>query len=94
MGKRIAVITGASSGIGRCFALTAEKHGKFDELWAIARREDRLEELKSLVNVPVRPLPMDLTDRENLPSSREEGLRLLHGLATNLATSLQTPQEA
>ena len=28
------------------------------------------------------------------PSSREEGLRLLHGLATNLATSLQTPQEA
>src|SRR5574337_807938 len=28
------------------------------------------------------------------PSSREEGLRLLHGLATILATSLQTPQEA
>ena len=26
--------------------------------------------------------------------SRDEGLRLLHGLATNLATSLQTPQEA
>ena len=25
---------------------------------------------------------------------RDEGLRLLHGLATNLATSLQTPQEA
>src|SRR5574337_400110 len=28
------------------------------------------------------------------PSSRDEGLSLLHGLATNLATSLQTPQEA
>ena len=28
------------------------------------------------------------------PSSRDEGLCLLHGLATNLATSLQTPQEA
>ena len=28
------------------------------------------------------------------PSSRNEGLRLLHGLETNLATSLQTPQEA
>ena len=28
------------------------------------------------------------------PSSRDEGLRLLHGLRTNLATSLQTPQEA
>ena len=28
------------------------------------------------------------------PSSRDEGCRLLHGLETNLATSLQTPQEA
>ena len=31
---------------------------------------------------------------ESPPSSRDEGLRLLHGLETNLATSLQTPQEA
>ena len=31
---------------------------------------------------------------ETPPSSRDEGLRLLHGLETNLATSLQTPQEA
>ena len=27
-------------------------------------------------------------------ASRDEGLRLLHGLETNLAASLQTPQEA
>ena len=33
-------------------------------------------------------------DPEIPPSSRDEGLRLLHGLETNLATSLQTPQEA
>ena len=31
---------------------------------------------------------------EITPSSREEGLRLLHGLETNLAASLQMPQEA
>ena len=30
---------------------------------------------------------------ETPPSSRDEGRRLLHGLETNLATSLQTPQE-
>ena len=36
----------------------------------------------------------DTKDPEIPPSSRDEGLRLLHGLATNLATSLQTPQEA
>ena len=28
------------------------------------------------------------------PSSRDEGLRLLHGVETNLATSLQTPQDS
>ena len=31
---------------------------------------------------------------ETPPSSRDEGLRLLHGLETNLATSLQKTQEA
>src|SRR5574341_630978 len=35
------------------------------------------------------------TSRDQIPlPSRDEGLRLLHGLATNLATSLQTPPEA
>ena len=28
------------------------------------------------------------------PSSRDEGLRLLHGLETDLAAALQTPQKA
>ena len=31
---------------------------------------------------------------ETPQSSRNDGLRLLHGLDTNLPTSLQTPQEA
>ena len=31
---------------------------------------------------------------ETPPSSRDEGRRLLHGLETNIATSLQTLQEA
>ena len=38
--------------------------------------------------------PKDENNPEIPPSSRDEGLRLLHGLETNLATSLQTPQEA
>ena len=41
-----------------------------------------------------RTLGPPLENNPEIPSSREEGLRLLHGLATNLATSLQTPQEA
>ena len=59
--KRIAVITGASSGMGRLFAETVDRFGTFDEIWAIARREDRLEELKRHTPFPVRAVPMDLS---------------------------------
>lgn len=50
--KRIAIITGASSGMGTEFAkelfLNSEnyKFGKFDEIWILARRSDRLKNLK------------------------------------------------
>ena len=40
--KNIAIITGASSGMGKDFALTLEKNVKVDECWVIARRLDRL----------------------------------------------------
>lgn len=46
--KRIAVITGSSSGMGREFALqvaSSTEHYKADEIWLIARRRERLEEL-------------------------------------------------
>ena len=45
-------------------------------------------EQESLLGPPLENNP------EIPPSSRDEGLRLLHGLETNLAASLQTPQEA
>ncbi|MBR3382223.1 MAG: SDR family NAD(P)-dependent oxidoreductase [Clostridia bacterium] len=63
---KIAVITGASSGMGRDFArqLTGLYH--FDEVWVIARRIERLEALKDELNVPVRPISLDLTKRESI----------------------------
>ena len=61
--KKIAVITGASSGMGRRFAETVSEWGSFDEVWCIARRADRLEELRQTVPFPVRPVALDLTDR-------------------------------
>lgn len=60
--KKIAVITGASSGMGRRFAETVDQFGTYDEIWAVARREDRLEELKKTAPFPVRPVSLDLTD--------------------------------
>ncbi|MBE5784670.1 MAG: SDR family NAD(P)-dependent oxidoreductase [Clostridiales bacterium] len=61
---KIAVITGASSGMGREFVLQLEKKEKFDEIWVIARRKERLEELISLVKTPLRVMPLDLSSRE------------------------------
>ena len=63
--KRIAVITGASSGMGRRFAETVDTFGRFDEIWVIARHEAALEGLRERVPFPVRPLALDLTDRSS-----------------------------
>ena len=65
--KRIAIITGASSGMGRRFAQTAAEHVAFDELWVIARREDRLLQLQDeLKPVKVVPVAMDLSVRSEI----------------------------
>ena len=63
--KKIAIITGASSGMGRRFAETVDELGKVDEIWAIARRADRLEELKKTAPYPVRPISLDLSRAES-----------------------------
>ena len=61
--KKIAVITGASSGMGKRFAETIDQFGTFDEVWVIARQLDKLEALRDTVPFPIRVLAMDLTDR-------------------------------
>ena len=56
----IAIVTGASSGMGREFVLQLPAHVQVDEIWAIARRTEALEALKAESTVPVRPVSMDL----------------------------------
>ena len=63
---KIAVITGASSGMGREFAKAVDKTYDLDELWVVARRAERLESLKSECRTPVRALSWDLSAPENL----------------------------
>ena len=71
----IALITGASSGLGAEYALqlaaSKSKKDAVDELWAIARRRERLEALADAISrinprVQVRPLALDLTDAAHL----------------------------
>ena len=64
MGRRIAVVTGASSGMGREFLLQLDRREKLDEIWAVARREDKLLELRAGLRAALRPVVLDLTDPE------------------------------
>ena len=43
----IAIVTGASSGMGREFVLQLSEYVTVDEIWVIARREQALNELKT-----------------------------------------------
>ena len=70
---KISVITGASSGIGREFALMLDKIEDCDEIWVIARRENRLRELSETLRAKVRPIELDLS----LESSFEEYKKML-----------------
>lgn len=63
----IAIITGASSGIGKEFVLQiAKKYSHLDELWIIARRAERLNDLASSLKSTVKILPLDLTSDSDL----------------------------
>ena len=57
---RIAIVTGASSGMGREFVRQLSGYIQPDEIWAIARRKSALEELAAETAIPVRPIVLDL----------------------------------
>lgn len=59
-----ALITGASSGIGRdlAYTLASQNH----DLILVARRKERLEEIKNNVDVNVKIIEMDLLKEENV----------------------------
>lgn len=76
-GKKIAVITGASSGIGEEFVRQLVAGGDhFDELWLIARRRNRLEELKRrYIGQEIRIFEWDL-EKENSWETYKKQLEL------------------
>ena len=58
---KIAIVTGASSGMGREFALQIPQlYKNLDELWVVARRTDRLKNLQEQVKIPVRIFDGDM----------------------------------
>ena len=61
---KIAVVTGASSGMGKQFALQLSAYEQVDEIWAIARRKEALEALNGQCGAKVRPVCLDLGKEE------------------------------
>ena len=61
----IAIVTGASSGMGREFVRQLGGYVSVDEIWAVARRASALETLKAEASVPVRPIVLDLLEESS-----------------------------
>ncbi len=57
---KIAIVTGASSGMGKEFALKIDALG-MDEIWGVALEENLLDEVKSQLKTPMRCFAVDLT---------------------------------
>lgn len=65
---KVAIITGASSGMGKEFVKTVAAEKKVDEIWAIARNEDKLSKLKEEVAFPIRTFSVDVSNRDAVKS--------------------------
>ncbi len=68
----IAVITGASSGMGREFAVQLDRClGKTDEIWLLARSREPLQKLSDALRLKARVIVIDLTDETALKQFEE-----------------------
>lgn len=68
---RIAIVTGASSGMGEEFCKHLDGKG-LDEIWIIARRADRLESLAEKLSTHCHIISGDLTRSDTLQSIKDE----------------------
>lgn len=64
----IAIVTGASSGLGKVFfEKIVERYSSIDEIWLIARREEKLKELAiQYLERKIRILPIDLSEQASI----------------------------
>lgn len=68
---KIAIITGASSGIGKEFALGLDNDG-LDEIWAVALAGKELDDLQKEMKTKIRTFGLDLTLTESFEKIKTE----------------------
>jgi uncharacterized protein len=69
----IAIVTGASAGLGKEFAKQIDQKFNVDEIWLIARREEKLIELSKELKTKSIPIKADLTkDIETIRKKLQE----------------------
>ena len=66
----IAIITGASSGIGSEFVRQMKDYTDIDQFWLIARRESRMEKLAEELGINARIIGADLCEDEGVEKIR------------------------
>lgn len=64
--KQIAVVTGASSGLGKEFVRLLCREPEIQEIWLIARSREKLETLAAKSGGRLKPVPLDLSVHENI----------------------------
>ena len=79
--KKIAIVTGASSGMGRAFVQQImDKYRRIDEIWVIARHLQK-EMWKERFGTKIVPLSLDLLQEQSQEQLRRAGsLRRMSGL--------------
>lgn len=69
----VAVITGASSGMGKWFAVYSKRYFKeIDKILLIGRDKDRLEKVKNKIKIPCDIYSMDINDNTNISILRND----------------------
>jgi NAD(P)-dependent dehydrogenase (short-subunit alcohol dehydrogenase family) len=94
--RRTVVISGASTGIGRCAALTLAERGWL--VFAGVRRDEDANALRAQAPRELRPILLDVTDSASIERARAEveqvvGVDGLGGLVNNAGISLNGPLE-
>lgn len=91
--KNIAIITGASSGLGKEFTKQVSTSSEYDEIWIIARREENLKAIADEINPTknfniIRPVKMDISGKNGVATFKQY-LEEEHEKLVNIESGIQ-----